>query len=917
MAVLKDLIVHGRSHFINGAQFNTINAESIGADAGIFNKLIATTLDATTASIDDLTAKNATVTALLDVQGDMHTNSWSNSNIATIDGSFYITPTSVSSDGSNIDASNYTPTGTITYASSNFTKISITGTFDTSQLTLNDNAHVAWPANSEVIVTGDVLVGTEWLPLGTIRGKLESQVAATNASKTISVIPLSTTLTDGQGHMPVTLETIRIGINLSSGTSTALKMRKVKVSLTSRASGSTQYPVGILLSAQGTGTGQTFIDIYGGNNARNGQSGTINGSTKTFTKPMVRLGNLEGLPKIANQTPSGWGIYTSNGFFEGAIVAKEGYIGNTGAYWTIGGGTSSGATYMYSGPSTVSATSTAGTYLGTNGFLNTASSTTYAQITNGVLTAQGAIINGALTATSLSTGNPARTSSGTGTAGTYIASDGAIYVGSNNNFTVTAAGAVTAKSGTIGGWSINSSYGIYTNSKTSATSTNSGILIQKDGNIYAGAYNSTAASCPFQVTNTGVLTAVNANLKGLTIYDAGTTPLGSFTASSGNATIKLGQEAANKFNILITDTAVSSKGPGILLRQGTDVLNEITADGMKLYLASDTTNSIAEFGDNIRIGATSTGHAVLDDDGMDVYIGETPVAHYGDYARIGKDGKANTRISPSEVSISAGDNINALRITPDGNTQIITKEIDIYKTIKNNKSLSYTHPSEAATGTIIKYKVVSYVGEPKVFTIIKGTGVSSTTITESTRFKFRYSATTTKITVENLGEKDIRLECASFKVETTSPLTEVGGVLTVGQYPDVGSNTVFAVGNGTEGALSCALNVRSNGYIQINGSSCSIDINGTQVWPPKPTVHAELVNANINKAYSGHVSVTAPNVSGYQFLCWAQVATDGWVGTVYPSAPMSQTSDMWNALTGASGQTGTGLIHCLALYIPA
>ena len=621
MAVLKDLIVHGRSHFINGAQFNTINAESIGADTGIFNKLVATTLDATTASIDDLTAKNATVTALLDVQGDMQTNSWSNSNIATIDGSFYITPTSVSVDGSDVDASSYSPTGYIVYNSSNtnFTEISVTGTFDTSQLTLNNATHVPWPADSEVIITGDVLVGNEWLPLGTIRGKLKNQVAASNASKEIRIIPLSATLSDGHGNKPVALEAIRSGLNLTNGTSATLKMRKIKVSLTSRSNGTDQYPVGILLTAQGTGTGQTFIDIYGGGESKNGQSGTINGSTKYFTKPTVRLGNLEGLPKLANQTPSGWGIYTSNGFFEGAIVAKEGYIGNTGAYWTIGGGTSSGATYMYSGPSTVSATSTAGTYLGTNGFLNTASSTTYAQITNGVLTAQGAIINGALTATSLSTGNPARTSSGTGTAGTYIASDGAIYVGSNNNFTVTAAGAVTAKSGTIGGWSINSSYGIYTNSKTSATSTNSGILIQKDGNIYAGAYNSTAASCPFQVTNTGVLTAVNANLKGLTIYDAGTTPLGSFTASSGNATIKLGQETANKFNILITDSAVSGKGPGILLRQGTNILNEITATGMKLYLANNTTNSIAEFSENTRVGKESGGHIVMASDGIELW----------------------------------------------------------------------------------------------------------------------------------------------------------------------------------------------------------------------------------------------------------------------------------------------------------
>ena len=78
-------------------------------------------------------------------------------------------------------------------------------------------------------------------------------------------------------------------------------------------------------------------------------------------------------------------------------------------------------------------------------------------------------------------------------------------------------GSVTATRGTIGGWTANSSYGLYTNSKTSATSTNTGILIQKDGGIYAGAYNSTNGSCPFQVTNAGVLTAISGIIGGWTI----------------------------------------------------------------------------------------------------------------------------------------------------------------------------------------------------------------------------------------------------------------------------------------------------------------------------------------------------------------------------------------------------------------
>lgn len=590
MAVLKDLIVHGRSHFINGAQFNTINAESIGATAGIFDKLIATTLDANTATIDDLTAKNATVTALLDVQGDMHTNSWSNSNIATIDGSFYITPTSVSSDGSNIDANDYTPTGTITYASSNFTKISITGTFDTSQLTLNDNAHVAWPANSEVIVTGDVLVGTEWLPLGTIRGKLESQVAATNASKTISVIPLSTTLTDGQGHTPVTLEAIRTGINLSSGTSTALKMRKVKVSLTSRASGSTQYPVGILLSAQGTGTGQTFIDIYGGNNARNGQSGTINGSTKTFTKPMVRLGNLEGLPSLAGQTPSGWGIYTSNGFFEGAIVAKEGYIGNTGSYWTIGGGTSSGATYMYSGPSTISATTTEGTYLGTNGFLNvSAASVTnrpYAQITGGVLTAQGAIIQGALTASSLSTGG--RTSS-TSAAGTYIDSTGAIYGGSNK-FIVTSDGVLTATGAIFKGIIIKNPN---TNTDALIIDSNGFVLKGTDGNTYVDVSGFfVKLGYPGDATNGWRYN----------VYIEPTTGI----------QLRLGNQPLN---------TIDSTGMTLKTYDGVTVAQFNYASGVQFFKDNgDFTNTlVASFGESVRIGQLGDTHININADGIQGY----------------------------------------------------------------------------------------------------------------------------------------------------------------------------------------------------------------------------------------------------------------------------------------------------------
>ena len=82
---------------------------------------------------------------------------------------------------------------------------------------------------------------------------------------------------------------------------------------------------------------------------------------------------------------------------------------------------------------------------------------------------------------------------------------------------------------------------------------------------------------------------------------------------------------------------------------------------------------------------------------------------------------------------------------------------------------------------------------------------------------------------------------------------------------------------------------------------------------PRDLVKTQLVSANINRAFSNYVTVTAPTVSGYKFLCWAEVATNGWVGNVYASAPSSAKCNMWNATTG---QSGTGRIDCLALYIP-
>lgn len=94
---------------------------------------------------------------------------------------------------------------------------------------------------------------------------------------------------------------------------------------------------------------------------------------------------------------------------------------------------------------------------------------------DGNLYASNTTISGAITATSLSTGT--KTSETTGK-GIFINSSGAIYSGDGNvnNFIINEYGAITAKSGTIGGWTIDSN-SIHSDTKTAWDEDKNGIYM--------------------------------------------------------------------------------------------------------------------------------------------------------------------------------------------------------------------------------------------------------------------------------------------------------------------------------------------------------------------------------------------------------------------------------------------------------
>lgn len=201
---------------------------------------------------------------------------------------------------------------------------------------------------------------------------------------------------------------------------------------------------------------------------------TINGGN--ITTGMIRsqyttVINGEDVPKFYVDLNNGF-IHMADGEFTGSITSTSGTIGG----WTIK------ETALYSGTTSMSSTVN-GTYIGTDGIRNYASSAQYVNIANGVLTAYGANINGTITADSGTIGGwtikdnslentYTTTADSTSTSVTLslsnsangsqyfmsvVSSEGSGSSGGTSEdrlFSIDKLGAVYMTSGTIGGWNI-------------------------------------------------------------------------------------------------------------------------------------------------------------------------------------------------------------------------------------------------------------------------------------------------------------------------------------------------------------------------------------------------------------------------------------------------------------------------------
>lgn len=310
MAVLKDLIVHGSSRFLNGIYSNSMHSDLIDANSGVFKTITTTTLDAGTITTDMLKANNARVAQTLTVDGTISTNKWEAASIANIGGNFYISPTG-KSDSGTITVTKTSST-TINGISVGVYTLVVGGTFGVTST--NDTI---WGNNSKVIFTGSISYNnSKKFPLGSCSGTMTTKTTGTNTLTGFTITGVNSSA----------LDIFFKEVGIASVSSTACNGYEMQISVYQSYSNSNLRPVGILLTSYGKEKKQ-YIDIYGGTNV-------LGDADSGFANPEVRIGQLDGLPNIVDGStstdtkPTGWGIYTTNGFFKGKIVANAGKIAN-------------------------------------------------------------------------------------------------------------------------------------------------------------------------------------------------------------------------------------------------------------------------------------------------------------------------------------------------------------------------------------------------------------------------------------------------------------------------------------------------------------------------------------------------------------------------------------------------------------
>ena len=531
------------------------------------------------------TISNATITGDLTVGGVLQANDFIKNIVKAVGGQLYVSPTFQALSSTTVTCTAVTATQLSLTLSDN----AINGT---------DYAGATWYKDSKVMLSGTLTANTT--------GHTEEIIFS-------SVPGIVTANMSNSNKLQIKLDYSGASTYFKTGTLTTsdVAVMMYQICIPSGSTNAGLHPIGIYIKAYGTDNKNSYIDIFGG----------------TSNTPNARLGLLTGLSAMQNgTTPSGWGIATTNGFFDGTIVSSSGKIGAFTLSSDLRSGTwgTSGSVLIAGGytPTTADAKSIGGSPTTGNTWAFTAGNA-FGVTTGGKIYASDAEISGKITATSGAIGGFDITSTAIKTKDVAVTSnaDNSISL-SSADFTRTING--TSRAGLR--FAIGDKFGV-----------------TGDGAIYASSATISGAITATSLTlGTGV-TIAQSQVSGLT------------TALNGKASTSSVTDAAKTATNFIT--ADGTNGIKVHNTSNTTDYVQIISDGTHIYKGG---NDVAFFGDTARIGRIANGivRTQIDSDSFDVIKRasntDTVLATFGETATIGNMSARGISIDTSGFKFNNG-----------------------------------------------------------------------------------------------------------------------------------------------------------------------------------------------------------------------------------------------------------------------
>ena len=239
------------------------------------------------------------------------------------------------------------------------------------------------------------------------------------------------------------------------------------------------------------------------------------------------------------------------------------------------------------------------------------------------------------------------------------------------------------------------------------------------------------------------------------------------TSSDGSTTITVTNKDGSTTTELVDGTARDDAANAA--KTATLYITDINENNGIKVAAKDNTNNYLQ--------VNSSGMSVC----QDINNSAIQVASLGANGIVlGIDKNAQTIVTADGIKIANADGIIGVSVDSSGTSQVATKVVNVYASIRQGSSYTLTLDSSIASGTSLEFRV-ELDGYPEFgewFTITIGTNKSGTfSNSNNVRFAYTYDATNKQITITANSGDDVVLCFYRYDVVSDLPLVQLNGVI--------------------------------------------------------------------------------------------------------------------------------------------